>query len=231
MSHSSVSLLWRWFSGSIGSGERKPSSTKRLLAFTLLVVFFFGLVWLIFQQVQTPYRSLLASGAEFYFALEGKGFRFELSGPDILFRSHVAPRFEATIEPSGVYANIVLLLALLLATPGMRWKSRGLSLGGGVTLLYLSHIAFLISKVEITLIEAKHPLAGHEAFWRFSDDFFEIMGKEFFPIVIWLLLGIRYMLGARDETLAHSRTRAVGRNAPCPCGSGKKYKVCCGRDY
>ena len=21
----------------------------------------------------------------------------------------------------------------------------------------------------------------------------------------------------------------IGRNAPCPCGSGKKYKVCCGR--
>jgi preprotein translocase subunit SecA len=21
----------------------------------------------------------------------------------------------------------------------------------------------------------------------------------------------------------------VGRNAPCPCGSGKKYKKCCGR--
>ncbi|MBC7316447.1 MAG: SEC-C domain-containing protein, partial [Chloroflexi bacterium] len=23
--------------------------------------------------------------------------------------------------------------------------------------------------------------------------------------------------------------RPVGRNAPCPCGSGKKYKNCCGR--
>jgi len=22
----------------------------------------------------------------------------------------------------------------------------------------------------------------------------------------------------------------VGRNAPCPCGSGKKYKQCCGRE-
>jgi len=22
----------------------------------------------------------------------------------------------------------------------------------------------------------------------------------------------------------------IGRNAPCPCGSGKKYKKCCGRD-
>jgi preprotein translocase subunit SecA len=25
------------------------------------------------------------------------------------------------------------------------------------------------------------------------------------------------------------RSQKVGRNAPCPCGSGKKYKHCCGR--
>ena len=25
-------------------------------------------------------------------------------------------------------------------------------------------------------------------------------------------------------------TPAVGRNDPCPCGSGKKYKKCCGRN-
>ena len=24
-------------------------------------------------------------------------------------------------------------------------------------------------------------------------------------------------------------TQEPGRNAPCPCGSGKKYKKCCGR--
>jgi uncharacterized protein YecA (UPF0149 family) len=22
----------------------------------------------------------------------------------------------------------------------------------------------------------------------------------------------------------------IGRNEPCPCGSGKKYKKCCGKD-
>ena len=22
----------------------------------------------------------------------------------------------------------------------------------------------------------------------------------------------------------------IGRNDPCPCGSGKKYKKCCGKD-
>ncbi|MBC7333982.1 MAG: SEC-C domain-containing protein, partial [Actinobacteria bacterium] len=25
------------------------------------------------------------------------------------------------------------------------------------------------------------------------------------------------------------RTKKIGRNEPCPCGSGKKYKKCCGR--
>ena len=27
----------------------------------------------------------------------------------------------------------------------------------------------------------------------------------------------------------HSENGKIGRNAPCPCGSGKKYKKCCGR--
>ena len=25
------------------------------------------------------------------------------------------------------------------------------------------------------------------------------------------------------------KEKKVGRNDPCPCGSGKKYKYCCGR--
>ncbi len=31
----------------------------------------------------------------------------------------------------------------------------------------------------------------------------------------------------RERTVRRSSPR-VGRNAPCPCGSGKKFKVCCG---
>ncbi len=33
---------------------------------------------------------------------------------------------------------------------------------------------------------------------------------------------------ARDAGESRSRDK-IGRNAPCPCGSGKKYKKCCGR--
>ena len=28
---------------------------------------------------------------------------------------------------------------------------------------------------------------------------------------------------------ADKKDKKVGRNDPCPCGSGKKYKKCCGR--
>lgn len=32
---------------------------------------------------------------------------------------------------------------------------------------------------------------------------------------------------AKVETVVHQGPR-IGRNDPCPCGSGKKYKKCCG---
>jgi preprotein translocase subunit SecA len=34
--------------------------------------------------------------------------------------------------------------------------------------------------------------------------------------------------GASSTTKAPVRSAKVGRNEPCPCGSGKKYKKCCG---
>lgn len=32
----------------------------------------------------------------------------------------------------------------------------------------------------------------------------------------------------RDANIAHAQN--IGRNDPCPCGSGKKYKKCCGKN-
>ncbi|MBQ1565441.1 MAG: SEC-C domain-containing protein, partial [Clostridia bacterium] len=34
--------------------------------------------------------------------------------------------------------------------------------------------------------------------------------------------------GAKPKVL--KRSMKIGRNDPCPCGSGKKYKNCCGRN-
>ena len=35
--------------------------------------------------------------------------------------------------------------------------------------------------------------------------------------------------GGIDKTIRNEEPK-VGRNDPCPCGSGKKYKNCCGRN-
>lgn len=34
----------------------------------------------------------------------------------------------------------------------------------------------------------------------------------------------------KDENKMRVKKVKIGRNAPCPCGSGKKYKKCCGRN-
>lgn len=38
-----------------------------------------------------------------------------------------------------------------------------------------------------------------------------------------------YSAGSLKTTTVVREGRKVGRNEPCPCGSGKKYKACCGR--
>ncbi len=39
-----------------------------------------------------------------------------------------------------------------------------------------------------------------------------------------------YYLDGQTRQTPTTKAQKTGRNAPCPCGSGKKYKRCCGRD-
>ena len=36
--------------------------------------------------------------------------------------------------------------------------------------------------------------------------------------------------GEKPKPKVIAKSEKVGRNDPCPCGSGKKYKKCCGAD-
>ncbi len=66
-----------------------------------------------------------------------------------------------------------------------------------------------------------------------------IDGKKRDDLIIASAAGVMrmhaYFLTQRNAYLPETGTfirprQKVGRNAPCPCGSGKKYKRCCGRD-
>jgi uncharacterized protein len=43
----------------------------------------------------------------------------------------------------------------------------------------------------------------------------------------WRLANYQPMQGI-DSRMSSASTKKVGRNDPCPYGSGKKYKKCCG---
>jgi hypothetical protein len=49
--------------------------------------------------------------------------------------------------------------------------------------------------------------------------------REMDEVVGWMA---DRMLATQDRSPAHNPHKGVGRNDPCPCGSGKKFKKCCG---
>lgn len=56
-----------------------------------------------------------------------------------------------------------------------------------------------------------------------------MMNKFVNKIRLWRFKGESFNDKRAIDTTAKSE-KLVGRNDPCPCGSGKKYKKCCGRD-
>jgi uncharacterized protein YchJ len=53
-------------------------------------------------------------------------------------------------------------------------------------------------------------------------------GKKIYPYI--LPMSPKYVKVMKPELYQKKENeQKVGRNAPCPCGSGKKYKKCCGR--
>lgn len=55
----------------------------------------------------------------------------------------------------------------------------------------------------------------------------DAMGKWFKVIHLPCLNG-NTILDLQAQTAQRPKAPKVGRNDPCPCGSGKKYKNCCG---
>ena len=54
-------------------------------------------------------------------------------------------------------------------------------------------------------------------------------GNTFFSFRVPSLGGVDYVAQANESKASPRATTMVRRNQMCPCGSGKKYKNCCGR--
>ena len=81
--------------------------------------FFFWAVWLGFKLVEPSYCRFIAMGSDLYFMVEGKPIQLRVDGTQIVFRSRSLPSFEADVDTRRITSNLVFLLTLFLATPGM----------------------------------------------------------------------------------------------------------------
>ena len=59
-----------------------------------------------------------------------------------------------------------------------------------------------------------------------NNDFIDVVGNDEFFIEDLEGINLEDVLGMKSDTFMRDQPK-VGRNLPCPCGSGRKYKVCC----
>lgn len=54
-------------------------------------------------------------------------------------------------------------------------------------------------------------------------------GHDYYEMVAIMAKRGQRPSGGKDDKAEPVKRRKIGRNEPCPCGSGKKYKNCCGK--
>jgi hypothetical protein len=115
---------------------------------------------------------------------------------------------------------------------GLRTGDRIVSTGGGM----------VIMKTPGPIVRYQFPATfrGHEAVAGTAhrvldnargaiDAINRIPESPFTPDELMKLTGSRFGLPELRPPEASMRRRHVGRNEPCPCGSGRKWKRCCGK--
>ncbi len=188
-----------------------------LLLVRLLVAFGVGLA--IWYAIRLPYaRFQLATGAKVLYALGvPTEFRLTEAGQIILYSDGRPP---LVIKAYEFALSFVYLAALAVMTPLARLKRAW-------PLLALSFVALFVAQFIALCVR----VAGSFLWFEGSAaagvvDRITLLGMfavtHALPFFLYAPVLLKSGLGGP------AATASVGRNEPCPCGSGKKYKRCCG---
>jgi len=184
-----------------------------------------GYQWVVVKFANTVLDSLNPSMS--IHINEQGGWDFTLAGP-------AGRGFDAGIgNLTLAYLNLALLPALLLATP-VKWRQRLRMLGWGGLLLFVLHglAAVVIVRVTLCLHYDRENVFCKSLLVLFAT------GGQVFGVALWALLTWRYWLplpvpsgapGTPGTLPSDASSATVSRNVLCPCGSGLRYKRCCGK--
>lgn len=117
-----------------------------------------------------------------------------------------------------------LFVAAVVATPGWPWPRRWRALALGCGVLALGHFANLLVNAALTRGRLPGAAAGGMGLLlEWLSGFFDLVLMPALPVGLYLVLAT-----AESSAGSSAGGGAAPRNAPCPCGSGVKYKRCCG---
>ena len=126
--------------------------------------------------------------------------------------------------------GLPMLAALVIVThaDSVLAKLRALLLGLGVMAALTVPVMMAWAKLISIEIDEKMTVASGDR----SSLMFDVMHGYAFcqpvvAVIVWMAL---MMLGLfKQSPTQNTQVSAPPRNAPCPCGSGRKFKRCCGR--
>jgi hypothetical protein len=195
------------------------------LAFTPLFVFF---LWL-YPRILAPYEGLVLSVANPFLNLSSPPLRIEVDARgDIEAFASVSPGesrplFGQEYAPHVIYLNLVFLPALVLATP-IPLKQRGLNLILAMLFLFVLHVLTMIVLLKSYLCL----LQDSSDFSCFSVHGVALTSGQVMGVAVWALISWSCWFPRQTGGLPVPVNARIGRNAICPCGSGRKFKCCCG---
>lgn len=76
--------------------------------------------------------------------------------------------------------------------------------------------------IDLDFVDEQLALGREEVLSRLQDDRYKLIEDTIEELESWACI----QLPVRQQPTV--RKKKIGRNEPCPCGSGKKYKKCCG---
>jgi SEC-C motif-containing protein len=141
----------------------------------------------------------------------------------------------SALKMDTITYGLPLLVALIFVTgaDSIRARARALALGFGIMILLSVPAVMLWAKLTSLQLEDRIAMASNFGLSNSSRSgffYYAFHGYAFsqpvVAVVVWLAL---LTLGwFKEKPKAEPQTVRASRNDPCPCGSGRKYKRCCG---
>ena len=140
----------------------------------------------------------------------------------------LAPQSTSGLRLDTVSYGLPMLAALVIATHAGSIMAKVRALAAGLGVMAALTIPAVLAWAKLTCLQVDDQIAmsGDRSSFLYYAFHGYAVSQPVIAVTLWLGMMMLGMFKVKD---AAQPGIAVARNAPCPCGSGRKYKKCCGQ--